>query len=165
VDRLNEWTFNSVLVKLEIGPYDDSNMDYVVKSKRLGFMPMQTGGIIPGAVGPAIQVGEMTISKEVAYWPEVSLRDFKRRTMIYEAAKKALDEANRLNATEVGFFTVGLEVAGVPSWEVAEEIVRAVYDNSVNKGTISRAVLVAASPIQVSSFQYALNNRVLLTPE
>ena len=162
---MNEWSMNGVLVKLEIGPYDDSNMDYVVKSKRLGFIPMQAGGIIPGAVGPAIQVQEMAISKKVAYWPEVSLRDFKRRATIFEAAKKALDEAYRLNASEVGFFTVGLEVAGVPSWEVAEEIVRAVYERSLNKGTMNKAVLVAGSPIQVSSFQYALNNRVLLTPE
>lgn len=160
---MNEWSMNGLLVKLENGPHDDVGMDYVVKSKRIGYMPLQAVGTFPGKVGPAIQVQEMTLAKKVAYWPEVSLKDFGRRTMIYEATKKALDDANGLKAVEVGFFTVGLEVAGVPSWEVAEEIVKAVHEYSVNKGTISTAVLVAGSPIQVSSFQYALNNRVLLT--
>lgn len=162
---MNEWSMNGLLVKLENGPHDDAKMDYVVKSKRLGMLPLQAGGLVSGKVRPAIQVQEMTLAKKVVYWPEVSLRDFRRRAMIYEAAKKALEDASILKAAEVGFFTVGLEVSGVPSWEVAEEIVKAVYEYSVNKGTISTAVLVAGSPIQVSSFQYALNNRVLFTPD
>jgi hypothetical protein len=161
---LNEWSINGLLVKLENGPHDDATVDYVVKSKRIGYMPLQAG-LLPGKAGPAIQVQEMSLAKKVTYWPEVSLKDFGRRTIIYEAAKKALEEANKLKANEVGFYTVGLETAGVPSWEVAEEIVRAVYEYSANKGTISTAVFVAGSPIQVSSFQYALNNRVLLTHE
>jgi hypothetical protein len=156
---------NGLLVKLESGRYDDANLDYVVKSKRIGYMPLQVGGSSAVKADPAVQVQEMALAKKIAYWPAVSLKDLGRRTIIYDAAKKALDEANRLKATGLGFFTTGLEVAGVPSWEVAEEIVRAVSEYSVNKGTIGTAVLVAGSPIQVSSFQYALNNRVLLTRE
>ena len=127
---MNEWSMNGMLVKLENGPYDDTNLDYVLKSKSIGYMPLQAGGLFTGKVGPAIQVHEMALAKKVAYWPQVSLKDFGRRTIIYEAAKKALEEANNFEASEVGFFTVGLEVAGVPSWEVAEEIVRAVHEHS-----------------------------------
>lgn len=87
---MNEWSLNGVLVKLEIGPYDDSNMDYVVKSKRLGFMPMQTGGTIPGAVGPAIQVQEMTISKKVAYWPEVLTQGLQEKDLDIPGGQKGI---------------------------------------------------------------------------
>ncbi|MGY5877080.1 MAG: hypothetical protein RTU30_15115, partial [Candidatus Thorarchaeota archaeon] len=63
----------------------------------------------------------------------------------------------------IGFFTMGLEVARVPSWEVAEEIVRALKNHSESNSSIERVIVVAGSPTQVSSFQYALENITIVT--
>jgi len=74
-----------------------------------------------------------------------------------------LKAAEAANVSSVGFFTLGLEASRVPSWEVAEEIVKAVFDHAKEGTGLDRVMLVASSPIQVSSFQYALGNVSLLS--
>ncbi|GAG71541.1 unnamed protein product, partial [marine sediment metagenome] len=46
----------------------------------------------------------------------------------------------------------------IPSWEIAEEIIKAINDYSKEETLLDKIMLVASSPTQVSSFQYALNN-------
>ena len=81
-----------------------------------------------------------------------------RRNAIYNATIDALNSAERIEATKIGFFTMGLEVSKLPTWEIAEEIVKAINDYSKEETLLDKIMLVASSPTQVSSFQYALNN-------
>lgn len=123
-------------------------MDLVVKTKdvRLGTMEA------------TFTVKEGSNAAEVLYWPRISLSNPDRRSEIYSAALEALERAIDTKAQRVGFFTMGLEVSRIPSWEVAEEIIKAILKHSMTESDIDRISLVASSPIQVSSFQYALNN-------
>ena len=53
---------------------------------------------------------------------------------------------------------MGLEVSRLPTWEIAEEIIKAINDYSKKESVLDKIVLVASSPTQVSSFQYAITN-------
>ena len=81
-----------------------------------------------------------------------------RREAIYNSTIEALNSAEKIEATKIGFFTMGLEVSRLPSWEIAEEIIKAINDYSKVETLLDKIMLVASSPTQVSSFQYALNN-------
>lgn len=160
---MNEWPIESIVVKLQVGPIDDAKIDLVVISRKLAPGLSQSSGKVGGSALPPLGVQERTTAKSVVYWPEITLMTPNRRPLIYNATKKALTAAEEKGARGVGIFTLGLEVTGVPSWEIAEEIVRAVGHHSKEKRSVDRVELVVGSPIQVSSFQYVLNNHTLFT--
>ena len=157
-----EWMVGNISVSISLGRADDTDLGLVVKAKdiELGTNKGGVGGAI-GAFGITIQ--EATYSENVEHWPRVSMTDPNRRATIYDATSKALRTAEGLDVREVGFFTMGLEVGRIPTWETAEEIVRAVHAHAKNAESVERIALVASSPTQVSSFQYALDNIQTIT--
>ena len=157
-----EWMVGNISVSISLGRADDTDLGLVVKTKdiELGTNKGGVGGAI-GAFGITIQ--EATSSENVEHWPRVSMTDPDRRATIYDATSKALLTAEGLDVKEVGFFTMGLEVGRIPTWETAEEIVRAVHAHAKNAESVERIALVASSPTQVSSFQYALDNIQTIT--
>ncbi|MFW9786536.1 MAG: hypothetical protein ACFFE2_00740 [Candidatus Thorarchaeota archaeon] len=149
---MSNWSLGNLRVSVELGDIDDSSMDLVVKTKDI-------------ALGASIVAKEGSNANEVLYWPGISLKNPDRRSEIFTAALGALETARSLNAQRVGFFTMGFEVSRIPSWEVAEEIVKAIVSHSKTESGPNYVFLVASSPIQVSSFQYALNNISTVVPE
>lgn len=145
---LGGWSLGNVSVIVEMGNFDDSEIDLAVKTKDIRI----------GGKGPSITVQEGSSAEETLYWPGITLDNPDRRSAIYAAASAALETAAGLKAEKVGFFTMGFEVSRIPSWEVAEEIVKAIVNHSKTESDLNSIFLVASSPIQVSSFQYALNN-------
>ena len=77
---------------------------------------------------------------------------------MFQAAREFLKIAEKYSATNVGFFTMSLEVARIPSWEIAEELVRALNAHSEVAASIQQVYFIASTPTQLSSFQFALNN-------
>jgi hypothetical protein len=150
---LGGWSLGNFSVIVELGHNDDSDIDLVVKTKEILF----------GRKRKSMMIKEGSNAEEVLYWPVISMDNPDRRTTIYTAALEALETADGLKAQKIGFFTMGLEVARIPSWEVADEIVKAIVSHSKTKSGLNRVLLVASSPIQVSSFQYALNNIQIVT--
>ncbi len=155
-----EWMIGNISVSISLGRADDTDLGLVVKAKNI-----QVGTNIRGAGGVGghlesfgITIQEATSSENVEHWPSVSMTDPGRRAIIYDATSKALRTAEGLEVKEVGFFTMGLEVGRIPTWETAEEIVKAVHAHAKNAESVERIALVASSPTQVSSFQYALDN-------
>ncbi len=149
------WFLGNLNVKVELGHKDDSDIDIVVKARNVG----------QGRRKSDISIKEGSNAGEVLYWPGISLENPDRRLIIYNTAFEALEIANGRKAQKVGFFTMGLEVSRIPSWEVAEEIVRAIVSHSKAEGNLTNILLVASSPIQQSSFQFALNNIRTLVSE
>lgn len=146
-------------VLVQLGPYDDSGLDLVVKAEKI---PMGVPSLEVNAEGTmggfGISIKEASNAKAVRYWPSISLHDSDRRKIIYSTARNALNDAESSKAVNVGFFTLALEVSRIPSWEVAEEITKAVHSHSKQRSFVERVFIVASSPIQVSSFQFALDN-------
>ncbi len=155
VTVLGGWLLGNLSVNVELGKFDDSKLDVVVKTKDIAL----------GSEAASITIQEGSDAEQVIYWPGISLSNPERRSAIYDAAIGAMEAAEGLKAQKVGFFTMGLEVSRIPSWEVAEEIVKAIINHSKSKCGLSNVILVASSPIQVSSFQYALNNITSIVPE
>jgi hypothetical protein len=147
------WSFGSIKIGVHLGPYNDDTIKMTVKSKSIG----ATGGL-------GFTVQEVSSSDNVEFWPELSIASDNRRQAIYESSKKALETAERKDISSVGFYTLGLEVARVPSWEVAEEIAKAIYAHSKWSSRVKEVVVVSSSPTQVSSFQYAFENIDIITP-
>jgi hypothetical protein len=157
--------FGNIGVSVVLGPYDDSKIDIVVRSEIIP-MGLDAGSALgaggtPGGLG--ITIKEATSVDNVEYWPGITIQDPNRRPTIYNTAKGALDTAERLKHKSIGFFTLGLEVSGVPSWEVAEEIVKAIYTHSKGEHGLTHVFIVASSPTQVSSFRYAIDNITVIT--
>jgi len=155
-----EHSIGSIDVSVILGRFDDSELDLVVKSQDipLGITP---GGVIGGggtAGGFGITIKEASDAENVIHWPAISMDNPDRRDAIYKATIAALESADKIEATKIGFFTMGLEVSRLPSWEIAEEIIKAINDYSKEETLLDKIMLVASSPTQVSSFQYALNN-------
>jgi acyl-CoA hydrolase len=157
---LEHHDLRGIQVSVQLGPCDDSGIDLVVKAQNIQLGAAPSGNIDSrdsfGGLG--ISMKEATNAEIVRHWPSVTIQDPERRKVVYRAARDALNAAEAANVSSVGFFTLGLEVSRVPSWEVAEEIVKAVFDHAKEGTGLGRIVLVASSPIQVSSFQYALGN-------
>ena len=151
---MKNWSLGTLSIDVMLGDIDDSQIDLVVK----------TENIVGGNKGAQFTVKEGSSAKDVLYWPGLSISSPDRRSTIYSAALSALQTADGCEAKRVGFFTMGFEVSRIPSWEVAEEIIRAIIDHSKSDSRISGIVLVAGSPIQLSSFQYALNNVATIVP-
>ncbi|MBD3404734.1 MAG: hypothetical protein GF411_01205 [Candidatus Lokiarchaeota archaeon] len=156
---MKEWDIADISIRLQLGPIDDSAMDLVVKTRNisLGLAPPGT----PLAAG-SISMKEETSAKDCIYWPAIALSDTDRRNRIFKAAEKALERAINTKANDIGFFTMGLEVARIPSWEIAEEIVKAVVAHGKNHSSLLKINLIASTPTQVSSFEFALNNWQIL---
>jgi hypothetical protein len=148
-----DWSFGSIKIGVFLGPYDDRKIKLTVKSKSIGSAH---------EMGFAVQ--EASSSDNIEFWPELTISSENRRQAIYESSKKALENAERQNISSVGFFTLGLEVSRVPSWEVAEEIAKAIYTHSKWSSKVKEVVVVSSSPTQVSSFQYAFENIDIITP-
>ena len=145
------WSLGNFDVIVELGHNDDSDLDLVVKAQDISL--------------GSVTVKEGSNAEEVLYWPDIAMSNPDRRTEIFTAVSRALEKADDLEAQKVGFFTMGLEVSRIPSWEVAEEIVKAIAGHSKTANSLNSVLLVASSPMQVSSFQYALNNISILTGE
>ena len=145
---MSSWSVGNLNVTVKLGELDDSNMDLVVKTK----------DITLGSKKAGITIKEGSNAGEIIYWPGISMSNPERRSEIYKAALWALETAEGLKAQNVGFFTMGFEVSRIPSWEVAEEIVKAIASHSKAGCGLNNVSLVASSPIQVSSFHFALNN-------
>lgn len=157
---MQQHSIGSIDVSVILGRFDDSNLELVVKSQDipLGITP---GGVIGGGGtvgGFGITVKEASHAENVIHWPAISMDNPDRREAIYNATIEALNSADKIEATNIGFFTMGLEVSRIPSWEIAEEIIKAINDYSKEENLLDKIMLVASSPTQVSSFQYALNN-------
>ena len=153
-------SIGSIDVSVILGRFDDSELDLVVKAQDipLGITP---GGVIGGGGtvgGFGITIKEASEAENVIHWPAISMDNPDRREAIYNATIEALNSADKIEATNIGFFTMGLEVSRLPSWEIAEEIIKAINDYSKEETLLDKIMLVASSPTQVSSFQYALNN-------
>ncbi|MFX1483409.1 MAG: hypothetical protein ACFFCP_09490, partial [Promethearchaeota archaeon] len=112
-----------------------------------------------------ITVREASNAAEILHWPIVTIKNPDRRQTIYNATKTALETADKMEAKRVGFFTTGLEIARVPSWEVAEEIIKAVHSHSMKETQLIKVLLVASSPIQLSSFRFVLENIATIIPD
>lgn len=112
-----------------------------------------------------ITIQEATSAEYVEYWPPVSILDQNRRQAIHKAVSSVFSNALNKNAKAIGFFTLGLEVSRIPSWEIAEEIVRVIHIHSKQELPVERILIVAASPTQISSFQYALQNVSIISRE
>lgn len=152
---MKNWSLGTLSIDVTLGDIDDSEIDLVVKTK----------DIVIGSKDAQFTVKEGSNAKEVLYWPGLSISSPDRRSMIYSAAISALQSADGCDAKRVGFFTMGFEVSRIPSWEVAEEIIRAIINHSKSDSCISDIILVAGSPIQLSSFQFALNNVATIVPK
>ncbi|MHA1613977.1 MAG: hypothetical protein ACTSYJ_03980 [Candidatus Thorarchaeota archaeon] len=153
-------SIGSIDVSVILGRFDDSDLDLVVKAQDipLGITP---GGVIGGGGtvgGFGITIKEASDAENVIHWPAISMDNPDRRKAIFNATVEALNSAEKIEATKIGFFTMGLEVSRIPSWEIAEEIIKAINDYSKEETLLDKIMLVASSPTQVSSFQYALNN-------
>ncbi len=160
-----EWMIGNISVSISLGRADDTDLGLVVKAKNIQVGTNKGGvGGVGGTIGDfGITIQEATSSENVEHWPRVSMTDPNRRAMIYDATSNALRTAEGLAVKEVGFFTMGLEVGRIPTWETAEEIVRAVHAHAKNAESVERIALVASSPTQVASFQYALDNIKTIT--
>jgi hypothetical protein len=145
---LVKWKFSEISVLVYLSYPDDSDIDLVLK----------TSGIVLGTGKSRITIQEKSDARNIEYWPDISLNNPKRRNMIYKAATDFLLKAESISASTVGFYTTGLEAARIPSWEIAEELVRAVMKHSKDSTCIKEILFVASSPTQMSSFQFALNN-------
>lgn len=155
-----QWLFGDLSVSVKMGPVDDSEMGLVIKTKNIP-IGLDAGGTAgPGGTvgGFGISIQEATNAEAVEYWPTITLQDPNRRELIQTTTINGLQKAEKEKMEEVGIFTMGLEVARVPSWEIAEEIVKAVYDHSKNECNLCRVVIVTSTPTQMSSLQYALDN-------
>jgi len=157
---LVQQSIGSIDVSVILGRFDDSDLDLVVKAQDipLGITP---GGVIGGGGtvgGFGITIKEASDAENVIHWPAISMDNPDRRKAIFNATVEALNSAEKIEATKIGFFTMGLEVSRIPSWEIAEEIIKAINDYSKEETLLDKIMLVASSPTQVSSFQYALNN-------
>jgi hypothetical protein len=162
-----EWMIGNISVSISLGRADDADLGLVVKANNIQVGKDGGGGGGAGGISGSfgITIQEATSSENVEHWPRVTMTDPNRRAMIYDATSKALQTAEGLEVKEVGFFTMGLEVERIPTWETAEEIVRAVHAHARNAESVERIALVASSPTQVSSFQYALDNIKTITYE
>lgn len=159
-ENLERYSIGDIEVSVTLGRFDDSELDLVVKSQDipLGITP---GGVIGGGGtvgGFGITIKEASNADNIIHWPPISIENPDRRIAIHNATSEALNSAEEIQATKIGFYTMGLEVSRLPSWEIAEEIVKAINNYSKKESQIDRIVLVASSPTQVSSFQYAITN-------
>lgn len=152
---MKNWSLGTLSIDVTLGDIDDSEIDLVVKTRDIAL----------GNKDAQFTVREGSNAKGVVYWPGLSISSPDRRSSIYSAAISALQTADGCDAKKVGFFTMGFEVSRIPSWEVAEEIIRAIINHSKSDSCISDIVLVASSPIQLSSFQFALNNVAAIVPK
>lgn len=145
-----EWLFRDIAVRIVMGQFDDTELGLVVKSRNIP-LGVEMGGV-------AVTAQEASSSENVEFWPNISMGNPQRRSVIFHAASEALQKAEILDQTSIGFFTLGLEVARIPTWEIAEEIVKALHRHCQAECNIEKVVIVASTPTQVSSLQYALDN-------
>ena len=82
-----------------------------------------------------------------------------------EAMEEALEEAEKLELKRVGLFTLGLEVSRIPSWEVANEVTRALVEHLKDNSSLEAVFLVVGSTMQMSSLEFALSNRWTVAPD
>lgn len=151
MNKVDEWSVGGITVFLTLGPFDDAELDLSVKTEKL----------LPDIGG--ITIIEPSSAKQVEFWPSVSVKDLNRRKTLYEAVKNLLKTAEESEAKDIGFFTMGLEVSRVPSWEVAEELVKAIKEHGDLGSSLKTIILVAGSPTQISSFHYALDNQHIIS--
>ena len=119
---MEQHSIGSIDVSVILGRFDDSDLELVVKSQDipLGITP---GGVIGGGGtvgGFGITIKEASDAENVIHWPAISMDNPDRRDAIYNATIDALNSAEKIEATKIGFFTMGLEVSRIPSWDIAD---------------------------------------------
>ena len=157
---MEQHSLRGIEISIVLGRFDDHELDLVVKSQDIPMSITPEGNLSEGenTGGFGITIKEASDANNVIHWPSISMLNPERRQVIYKATLNALRNAEQVKASQIGFFTMGLEVSRLPSWEIAEEIVKAINDHSKDDSQLYKIILVASSPIQVSSFQYAINN-------
>ncbi|MEM2142415.1 MAG: hypothetical protein QXQ81_04080 [Candidatus Thorarchaeota archaeon] len=151
---MTDWRFGRVSVRMVPIGSGTGELDVVVKSKGIALeTPLH---------GSRVILGESVQAKHEIHWPDLSLKDRGRRKIIYDSVRRALMTAVTTNGQKIGIYTLGLELMGIPSWEVAEEVVRSVRDHSVTDEGERTVTIVTSSPLQTSSFEFALDNAELL---
>ncbi len=160
--KMVEWKIGSISIEIITGPVKNREFDFVVTSKgiKIGLDPTDPLG---KRGGPAITFMEKVPAQNVKYWPDITMLSKNRREQIFKTVTDALDDAAQIDAKSIGLYIMSLEVARVPSWEVAEEIVRAIREKSVDDPAIESVVIVTGSAMQISSLQYALENQEIVT--
>lgn len=159
---MQSWKIGDIMVKITLDRENTEEFDFAVASEgiTLGLSPSDPLG---KQTSTKISIREKTSAKQVIHWPDISVMDKNRRELIFNTVKDALDSADKEQARVVGFYVFWLEVMRIPSWEVAEEIVRAISDKSLEESNIDSVVIVTSSAIQMSSLQFALDNQQLVT--
>ncbi len=156
------WKVGNISVRITLGNPSNEEIDLAVTSEgiTLGFDPSDPFGKRTPA---KISIKEDAPAKHVIHWPQVSVLDENRREIIYNTVKKALESAHKEQMQKIGFYIFSLEVARIPSWEVAEEIVRALQNTSNEHSSVDSVIIVTSSAVQMSSLQFALENQNLVT--
>lgn len=162
VNRMQSWSVGNIQVKITLGHESSEEFDLAVASEgiTLAFNPIDPRG---KKTSEKISIREKTSAKQIIHWPEISVLDKNRREVIYNTVKKALTSAEQENARLVGLYIFCLEIARIPSWEVAEEIVKAINEKSNQGSNIDSVVIITSSAVQLSSLQFALDNQQLVT--
>ncbi|MFW9907577.1 MAG: hypothetical protein ACFFEF_03305 [Candidatus Thorarchaeota archaeon] len=142
-----EWLFQEISVKAQMGPFDDKDIGLSVATKNIEI-----------GLGMGITIQESSSARNRDFWPSISMGDPQRRKNLFNAVTNALEKADSLSEKSVCFFTTGFETSRIPSWEVAEEIVRAIHTHCQKGCQIEKVIIVVGSPTQLSSLQYALDN-------
>ncbi|MGY5859474.1 MAG: hypothetical protein RTU63_08890, partial [Candidatus Thorarchaeota archaeon] len=115
---MEQHSVGGIGISIILGRFDDSDLDLVVKAQDIP-MGITPGGALGGGStvgGSGITIKEASNAESIIHWPSISIENPSRRSAIYNATMKALDNAEQIQAAQVGFFTMGLEVSRLPSW-------------------------------------------------
>ncbi|MHA1771510.1 MAG: hypothetical protein ACTSYL_03490 [Candidatus Thorarchaeota archaeon] len=150
------WVFGRLTITLRLGPYGDSEMDAALKADNIPLgvplSPTDTSGNM------GLTAKEDSSAKRVEYWKRITIHDEKRRTLIFNAVTKFLQEAERKGDRRVAVSTLGPEIGMVPGWETAEEIAKAVYHHGNTEGTVDSVDIITTAVSQFNSFIFPLDN-------
>lgn len=161
-DQLEAWKIHAIEVRLGLSEPDHIELSLAVKSKEIPLLGPFLNRSPQGEIsGKSVAIQDES-ADEAIFWPSLSIRDRNRRQPIRRTADEALMKAAEEQFPSVVFFTAGLEAAGVPSWEIAEEITNAIHQAAQQETFVKEVVVIAGTDVQISSFQYTLNNTRLL---
>jgi hypothetical protein len=162
---LEAWKIHAIEVRLGLSEPEDIESGLAVKSKEIPLLGPFLNRSPQGEIsGKSVAIQDES-ADEAIFWPSLSIRDRNRRQPIRRTADEALMKAAEEQFPSVVFFTAGLEAAGVPSWEIAEEITNAIHQAAQQETSVKEVVVIAGTDVQISSFQYTLNNTRLLFSE
>lgn len=157
-DELESWSIGSIKVSISLSQPEGIEFDLAVKSKEIPlFGPFLNLSEDENITGKSAAIQDES-ADEVIFWPQLSIRDRRRRSAIRNKTSEALRLAMKNGFERIVFLTAGLEATGVPSWEVAEECSKAVYLHSGEDTSVKGIWVIAGTHVQINSFRYVLNN-------